>query len=252
MKYRNTLIFILSLFLFNSLQGQQLNNKKLRLGLYYAPSFANRYLTSESKNNIDQETYLKYRQTTEVSDYSNNMGFFFNYEFGKDFLFESGLSYENIKYERQIIKAYFPGFMDLYSGDKRIYFKYDFITIPLVIKYKYSFNRFIVSGGTGLNQNILINYSESGDLDSDIKEYGTVISSETKNYTISAIAKLGLDFRLNNEISIFFEPQFSYMLIPVKTEKVEINYIVGNDFIVDEQTIKERLYSLSLSFGIKF
>ncbi len=259
MKYIKTSITII--LLSSTVLGfsQENKRKKTNIGFYFAPAYTYRLLSSKSQNEIYHDSYMRYRDVTESASKSKaeynrqipidlKLGLSVDYSISSKTSLESGIIYERYSYERFASGVWKYGAIN--HSDELFNYEYSFLSLPIIFNYKIERRRLLLSCGAGLIQSVLVNKEE--DIDHN-PLWGEVISTETNTYNISPVIKLGLDYRVSKRISIFCEPQFSIMLLPFKTENVISTYLNNEmDVVQDiEGTIKERLYSFSLSFGIR-
>ena len=259
MNYIKTCITIILLSSTVFALSQEKTRKRTRIGFHFAPSYTYRILSSKSQEEIYHYSYMRYRDVTESAskskaEYNRKIPFDFklgvsvDYSLSNNTSLESGILYDVYSYERYVSGVW--KYDASHDKNELYHFEYSFISVPIVFNYKIEKRRLIYSGGIGLMQSFLIDKNE------DIEEahiWGEVISSETNIYNVGPLIKLGLDYKISKSISIFCEPQFSIMLTPFKTDDVISSYTEINNILTDgiEAQIKERLYSISLSIGVR-
>jgi len=239
--------------------SQENQKKKTNIGFFFAPAYTYRVLSSKSQKEIYDESYMRYRDVTESATKSkaeNNrkipvdfkIGLSVDYSISDKTSIGSGIVFENYGYERFASAAWKYG--DMIHTDELYNYEYSFLSVPVIFNYKIEGRKMLFSGGAGLIQSVLVNKDE--DTDSN-PLWGEVTSTKTNTYNISPVIKLGMDYKISKRLSIFCEPQFSIMLLPFKTENVISTYYDTETASVQnkEGKIKERLYSLSLSLGVR-
>ncbi|MCF8231744.1 MAG: PorT family protein [Bacteroidales bacterium] len=129
------------------------------------------------------------------------------------------------------------GSKDYYTNtsiDFRLYQKFDYLEIPLIVKYKVYDRKLAVNLVSGLNTGVLVNNETRISTNEDKLNLGQ--TENLREILYSSILGLGVQIPLTNHFLLNFEPTFKYALHSVNTSN-EFGY---------------RPYSFGVYSGVKF
>lgn len=129
------------------------------------------------------------------------------------------------------------GSKDYYTNtsiDFRLYQKFDYLEIPLIVKYKVYDRKLAINLVSGLNTGVLVNNETRISTEEDKLNLGQ--TENLREILHSTIAGVGVQIPLTNHFMLNFEPTFKYALHSINTSK-EFGY---------------RPYSFGVYSGVKF
>lgn len=223
--------------------------KRLSLTTYFSKEFVGYSLTD------DDGTGAKGREIEqrERNVFSASVGFFANYQMSKNWVIQSGVSYSwsnslidsgtyyavkdnhgDIQYKLNTLSGYGylrpkttaqPNIGDSISTGKS-YTQLHYITIPLILSYRFLLKRFSVLIGTGASFNVLssatINTNTYGNGDRE-KEYAVNLMGLKKiNYGMEI--KMDLEYHISSRLGVNIIPCFKNTLSPVNLETAVTAY----------------------------
>lgn len=129
------------------------------------------------------------------------------------------------------------GSKDYYTNtsiDFKLYQKFDYLEIPLIVKYKVYDRKLAINLVSGLNSGVLVNNETRISTEEDKLNLGQ--TENLREILHSTIAGVGVQIPLTNHFMLNFEPTFKYALHSINTSK-EFGY---------------RPYSFGVYSGVKF
>ncbi|MBN2668341.1 MAG: outer membrane beta-barrel protein [Bacteroidales bacterium] len=250
-----SLLVVSLIFYSTTIIAQDSIQKKIKWGLFISAQKTGKVLvTDKGSDTWVSSNRFKY----EKHNFSYNVGIQFFYKFNKHLLVETGLKYSSYSYRRHVPKNS-PELPSL-SGNDELFtkFNYDFIEVPLLIRYNINMNKFKIYSGLGVLSHILINKSIIGDSDNDFFSIINVKLIETNYnlFSLSAVGKLGTSYKVSSNFSVYIETNFNLMLSPYKSQTYSsrTGNVIEGELISKENIIilHEKLYSFGLSIGIMF
>jgi len=251
-------IAILIFLAFSKTYSQDTINKRYRVGIDVSCRITDKYFFSDQVFNTRRSSMI--RKQCEDPYYSFNFGFKFLYLFTNKVFLETGLYFANYSYKRHIGERQFAYDRYIQSKEVNTIFNYYYINIPVVYRYNWNIKKFSIYSGIGIIPQVLIYNKITGDPDEDIVETKRFVLKETRYepYNMSVTAKLGINYKLNTKLYVFFELEPNFMLRSFKYQKYgsyEYYYdpydnIEGFKLHPPPPTYtKENLYSLEISVG---
>ena len=106
----------------------------------------------------------------------------------------------------------------------RLFERFDYIEIPLMLRYKMIDGKLNLYVSGGMSTNILVNNNVFVDNGSETVKGGTILMARPINY--SSMMGLGFGYQINRNLSVEFEPLFKYFLQSYTTS----SQISGNPY----------------------
>jgi hypothetical protein len=201
------------------------------LDVYYAPSIASRSLET---NDPSLKSYVEERAQSEQPILSYSVGARASFVFSNGLSVRGGLSYSNNSERFDFIKEIqkITTVIKDQNGNvirtevkenvimDKIYNRYTFVDIPLLVGYEKDLNDFVLSlnGGIGLN----ISATQSGKIykndTNKMSFYQLESNGEAnepifrKNAGVSFIGSVGLNYKYNERVMLLLEPSARYYL----------------------------------------
>lgn len=201
------------------------------LDVYYAPSIASRSLET---NDPSLKAYVEERAQSEQPILSYSVGARASFVFGNGLSVRGGLSYSNNSERFDFIKEIqkITTVIKDQNGNiirtevkenvimDKIYNRYTFIDIPLLVGYEKDLKDFVLSlnGGVGLN----ISATQSGKIyKNDANKMSFYLLENNgeanepifrKNAGVSFIGSVGLNYKYNERVMLLLEPSARYYL----------------------------------------
>ena len=238
------LLFIL-LFFPAYLWGQS-EFSKIQIGVNFSPDYNYRTLKSTG-NGFDD--VIDFQNGHEVGKFGYTTGISAIYNFSKLIGIEIDVQFSEKGYQTKTMESIVIDPNDPAVPDKWNYrYKYEYIDVPLKANFTFGKKKLRYIATAGFAANFLIDVKSTF-----VEKYGNETKKQTEvitdaghnKYNISPIIGAGIDYKINNKISVRAVPEFRYGLIKLYNNQYTSD--VG-----ERLSFSEHLWNIGLNVGIYY
>jgi len=206
-------------------------SKNISVGLSFSPNY--NYRTLINKNGSPTgETIIVYRDKIEIGKLGFSAGANVNIKVSKIFEFQTGLFYSDKGYETKKVALDYQSPGPNLPTHFMAKYQMHYLDIPLKLNYISGQGRLKFIAGAGFSANFFLNGNVKptifyGDGREESREKES-LTSDFNKFNISALASIGLEYKLKENIFLRVEPTFQYGLKTVSQPRVDIAEYLWN------------------------
>ena len=226
-------IFFAIIPLFTNAQNSKTKktSKNISVGLSFSPNYNYRTLINKDDNPFIEPVIIN-RDMNEIGKLGFSTGANVNIKLSKIFEFQTGLFYSDKGYKTNKVA------LDLQSTGPdvpthyRAKYQMHYLDIPLKLNYITGQGRLKFIAGAGFSANLFLNGNVNPTVfygDGREENRGKQsLTNDYKKFNISALASIGLEYKLKENIFLRAEPTFQYGLKTVGQPRVDIAEYLWN------------------------
>jgi len=188
-------------------------NKNISVGLSFSPNYNYRTLINKDDNPFSEPTVTS-RDKNEIGKLGFSTGATVNIKLSKKFEFQTGLYYSDKGYETNKVALNLPSTGPNVPTHYMAKYQMHYLDIPLKLNYISGQGRLKFIAGAGFSANFFLNANTKSTIfygDGREENRGTEsLTSDFKKFNISALASIGLEYKLKENIFLRAEPTFQY------------------------------------------
>jgi len=213
---------------------------KLSITAFFSQEFAGYNLSDDDATAADGREIEK----RERNAFSASMGVYLNYRINRKWVIQSGLSYSwstsnidsaksfavldnsgNVQFKMNTITGYgylqYPPTIPTSVGDSvltgKAFSRIHYLTLPVLISYRFPFKRFSLLVGAGVSFNLLTSATlETKIYGPNLRELETVIPIKgVRSFNYGIILKADLEYHINNRLGVNIIPSFKNSISPI-------------------------------------
>jgi hypothetical protein len=211
-----TIIWVLLLqFMILNANGQDSKtNSKWSASLSFTPAYAYRIVTVPKKNYNTFPNYLSYVTNDQIPKFGFQIGASVNYQIKSYLSVQSGILLNNNGYNTNTVQdsSNFLGIPSTPVMNIKFHCNNTYLGLPIMVYGQIKCTeRLYVNCGLGFT----VNFIMWGTLHTDgYGGWGTSSFSEFETLNMSLIAKVGVNYKFSDRLSLIISPVFNYMLLP--------------------------------------
>lgn len=190
--------------------------KGFQIGINFSPDVCYRTLYNKSKD-ISGAEILKERNENELPKFGFTTGVNVSYTIKKYVGIEAGIQYSNKGYQDKILELIFPQpAPDLPLKSKRID-DFHYLDIPIKANFFIGNKKVRFISSVGITTNILLKatYTSIYYYTNRIERQKHVSIHEFEKVNLSPTVSVGIDYKINNKMSLRIEPTFRYGVLQI-------------------------------------
>ena len=226
--------FIILLIVFSSLSAQgkkktSSKNNHFSIGVNFSPDYCYRTLTKNNKSlSHDQWTNAKRIQDSiDRPKFGYTIGINLRLQLHKKVSIETGFQYSEKGYKTIPISTFYdpnPPFSIVIATNN---INYDYFDLPLKVNFSFLEKRIQIATSAGLIFNVLrqVSVKINPEPPSTFKTKTIIDHYDYNKLNISALASVGLKFKLNKRMDLQLEPNFRYGLLNTDSKSFQTNHL---------------------------
>ena len=221
MKKLLLLLAIIPLFT-NAQDNSKKIGKNISIGLNFSPNYNYRNLLN-AHDDQSIGTFIAFRDEREIGKLGYSTGANVNFALSKKFEFQVGLFYSDKGYKTKKVAVDTPWSTVIGIAQHMSIRKADYLDVPLKLNYISGEGRLKFIAGAGVSVNFLLNHSVKTTFLYTNGNEETKKSSDVdlNKFNISALASVGLQYRLKENIFLRAEPTFQYGILKVNDRPLD-------------------------------